>query len=417
MAINILVVLSGQTGLQYHRQIVPHFAFARDPDFKISMTYNIDSESDDTLRGFQIVHFLRHIDASHTFRTHDIVNRLKGIGIKIVMDIDDFWYTDKSHALHRNYVKHNISKQTEDALELADLVTCTHDYLAEQIKEINANVEVVPNAINPEEPQFKIREIKNARVRFGWIGGVHHRPDVELLRLSLSKLYSDKTDKFQICLGGFNDNIKFSPDNVKELERFGCDIEHLKKLNGYKQIANYFLSKKLSPPIPEYFELEAILTDNHKGIKDKNYLEYLRQFTPAMDHISLDQPYRRLWGRDAYNYADMYNEIDVALVPLVNSEFNNCKSQLKIIEAGIMKKAVIVSNVYPYSIDCIGGKNCLTVGHNTNYPDWYLNIKKLINEPNLREDLAAALHETVKDKYHIKTVNELRKQLYKKLVE
>ncbi len=418
MQIKILVVLSGRTGLQYHRQIVPHMDLAKDEDFKIMMTDDINQETDETLREFQIVHFLRQIDDSINFRGIDIVRRLRSLGCKIVMDLDDYWRTDKSHALHQNNKRLKYPEQVEQAIGLVDYVTCTHELLADKIKKFNQKVEVIANAIDPEDPQFKIREIKNNRVRFGWIGGVHHRPDVELMKFSIAKLYGDKTilDKFQICLGGFNTNTSFSAENVADLRKLGCDIERMRGM-GYRELVDYMYSKNLQVPVPEYIELETSFTDNHKAIKDKMYLNYLRSFTQSMEHIGLDQPYRRLWGRDAFNYGQLYNDIDVALVPLVNNEFNNCKSQLKIIEAGFMKKSVIVSEVHPYTIDCINRENCLTVRPNMNLMDWFLHIKRMINEPNLREDMAAALHETVKEKYHVKTQNAVRKDLYKKICE
>jgi hypothetical protein len=43
-------------------------------------------------------------------------------------------------------------------------------------------------------------------------------------------------------------------------------------------------------------------------------------------------------------------------------------------------------------------------------------MKKLVNNPNLVEDLAAQLQEDVKDKYHINTVNRIRADLYKTLI-
>ena len=65
------------------------------------------------------------------------------------------------------------------------------------------------------------------------------------------------------------------------------------------------------------------------------------------------KPYRRRWTQDVTTYANNYNTFDVSLAPLVESEFNANKSQLKIIEAGFHKKAIIASETQPYTIDLI----------------------------------------------------------------
>ena len=46
---------------------------------------------------------------------------------------------------------------------------------------------------------------------------------------------------------------------------------------------------------------------------------------------------------------------------------------------------------------------------------WGVAIKSLILNPNKAADLGDALHETVKDKYNINTVNIVRNQLYQSL--
>jgi glycosyltransferase involved in cell wall biosynthesis len=106
-----------------------------------------------------------------------------------------------------------------------------------------------------------------------------------------------------------------------------------------------------------------------------------------------------------------YNQFDISLAPLVDSVFNNNKSQLKIIEAGFHKKALIASNVEPYSSDLTsilnyGGGfndkgNCLLVDPNKNHKQWGQHMKRLIDNPNLIEDLGNKLYETVKDKFSL----------------
>ena len=99
------------------------------------------------------------------------------------------------------------------------------------------------------------------------------------------------------------------------------------------------------------------------------------------------------------------------------------KSQLKVIEAGFYKKAIIASNVGPYTIDLTHSLqngnftdgNALLVNESRNHSDWAKYMKKLINNPTWAEDLGERLYETVKDKYDLNTVTDTRAQIYKNL--
>jgi glycosyltransferase involved in cell wall biosynthesis len=101
------------------------------------------------------------------------------------------------------------------------------------------------------------------------------------------------------------------------------------------------------------------------------------------------------------------------------------KSQLKVIEAGFYKKALIASNVGPYTIDLKHslhqGKftdgNALLVNESNNHSDWSKNIKKLVENPNMIVDLGERLYETVKDKYDLNNVTKERAEFYKSLIK
>ena len=66
-------------------------------------------------------------------------------------------------------------------LKIADYVTTTTKLFADEISKINKNVFVLPNAINPDEPQFKAKTEPSDRLRFGWLGGSSHLHDLKLI--------------------------------------------------------------------------------------------------------------------------------------------------------------------------------------------------------------------------------------------
>lgn len=407
-----------ETGLHYHRQLVPHFALSKHEGFEVDGTNTIDGMDWEQLQQFQIVHFLREVDMTWRGGSKYVIERLKRLGIKIVFDIDDYWRVDKKHLYSERYRVNDIPKQVEEILSLVDCVTTTTELMAEKIRPFNKNVHVLVNAIDPNEHQWNKVKIENGRVRLGWIGGVHHREDLSLMSYGIDKInsFAGLRDKFQFCLGGFNVAVNFTDENEKQLAALGFNIELLKTMN-FKEMVQYFISKNVAPPVPEFINLERIMTSDHKHLKqDRGYFEYLNQFTRSMEHITFDKPYRRLWGLDVWSYGQLYNEIDVALVPLVNNTFNNCKSQLKIIEAGFMNKACIVSNVHPYTIDC-NNYNSLLVANGDKSVGWYQSMKRMIDEPNLRQDLADALTAHVVKHYHIDVPTEIRKQIYINLIK
>ena len=101
------------------------------------------------------------------------------------------------------------------------------------------------------------------------------------------------------------------------------------------------------------------------------------------------------------------------------------KSQLKVIEAGFYKKALIASNVGSYTIDLkhalhqgqFTDGNALFVNDSNNHSDWAKNIKKLVENPNMIVDLGERLYETVKDRYDLNNVTKERAEFYKSLIK
>jgi glycosyltransferase involved in cell wall biosynthesis len=109
-------------------------------------------------------------------------------------------------------------------------------------------------------------------------------------------------------------------------------------------------------------------------------------------------------------YMRMYENADICVIPLENTEWHACKSNLKILEAASKRLPVIVSNVAPYNIDA--DAPVLWVNKQS---DWFNYINLLVNNPNLREQLGNALYEWAKKKYNFTEINNDRRQAYSDL--
>jgi hypothetical protein len=139
-----------------------------------------------------------------------------------------------------------------------------------------------------------------------------------------------------------------------------------------------------------------------------------------------NEAYRRVWTKPVTSYATNYNLFDIALAPIEENIFNKCKSQLKVIEAGFHKKALVATDFGPYQIDLSnvyerGGEinlngNVFLVDSSKNHKFWGKHLIKMIENPELIKTLATNLHNTVKDKYSAEAVSKLRRDFYLTIV-
>ena len=419
----ILIITTKElTGLNYHRQLVPHKHLSTTYEgYEVTYADSVDVFDDSQLKDFQIVSFLRIVDTYGN--TEKIIERVKKAGCITILDIDDYWCLHPEHEMKDIYRKSNIEVQTATSIRLVDYVTTTTEHFADKIKQFNENVIIIPNSIWGEEAQFKHTSIESNRIRFGWIGGVFHLPDIKLLYDGFKEVWKDiKNDKFQLCLGGYNypDKLQYvsnalATGQMDELTRQRFTFYQKELIEG-RDVPPIMIFNNAFKNIPAYDMIEFYYTIGNKYPKDKDYQTYLDKKRQVDLHLMDSQPYKRLWGKSANEYATLYNEIDVALVPLVENNFNSFKSQIKIIEAGWFKKAAIVSNVMPYTIDC-NKNNSILISPSKRNEGWGVAMKSLILNENKRLDLAESLHETVKDKYNMNTVNKVRHELYQQITQ
>jgi len=114
-------------------------------------------------------------------------------------------------------------------------------------------------------------------------------------------------------------------------------------------------------------------------------------------------PYTKIHSLRPTEYMQMYEYADIMLIPLEDSEWHACKSNLKILEAASKRIPCIVSNVAPYNQD----SDCPVRWVNTQ-KDWFLHLNELILNPKLRETEGNKLYDWAKEKYSIEVANAKR---------
>jgi len=401
--INVLVLPSDQSGVGKFRSVDPHVKLQNmyPDDFHVDIDYEPKINDINYWKKYQIVHFHRSIGTDYD-NCPNIIKMLQSMGIVVVADIDDYWLPTKEHPIHQFIIQNKLHEKITTNLKAADCVITTTELFAIEIKKYNKNVIVLPNAVDPADPQFNEPTPKSDKIRIGWLGGSSHLHDLKLLDGMVSKL-SPFQDKLQYYVCGFD---------------IRGTVTEINQQTGQKT------QRSIKPEETVWVKYEQIFTDNYKIITPK-YKDYLDTFTENDYPGVLDENYVRVWTRPVTSYAKNYSKFDISLAPIKNHIFNRMKSQLKVIEAGFYKKALIASNVGPYTIDLkhalkngeFTDGNALLVNENNNHSDWAKNIKKLVDNPNMITDLGERLYETVKDKYDLNNVTNTRAEFYKSLIK
>jgi len=213
------------------------------------------------------------------------LEELKNKNVKIVYSIDDAFGKDDYSVMHPYYNNDFVKTYTEYRI-------------AQQIK--NATCLIVPTerlmlhcknlnnniAILPnflDKNDFKIEEkTKSNKFRIGFVNSVSHYPDMLMFKQVLNKLAKNKT---------IVENVEFHIYGYIKEDRYWTEI-----INMFK--------------------------------KKKNIYLILKEYVPIEDYLTL------------------YKDLDVCLMPLEYTEFNLCKSSLKLIECAFTNTLPVGSSLY-----------------------------------------------------------------------
>jgi hypothetical protein len=176
----ILAVTSKFSGVGYHRIMVPLVNMRKD---YCMITDTINEVVFDN--NYDIVIFNRFLTSTDAKL---LVKMKLKYNFKLIVDNDDYWLLPPSHVLYKRYQESNISEIITEYMRVADLCTCTHERLAEEIYKYNPNVEILPNALPYGKEQFQDNKLDSDMIRLFWSGSGTHAPDMDILRNPMKKI-------------------------------------------------------------------------------------------------------------------------------------------------------------------------------------------------------------------------------------
>lgn len=405
--IKVLVVPSDTFGVGLYRSVSPHTQLDKlyGDEFDIDINLQPDWSNHDFLAQYDIIHFHKGL-----WGNMDIfwaaLDFCKANNIVTIMDIDDNWDVGPQHPLYLSNKAIKAPEKITTNFKKVDYVTTTTEIFASKIRKYNKNVFVYPNAIDPEEDQYKAIKNPSTRIRFGFIMGSSHEKDMEQFKGVVNCLGQDILDKIQIVLCGYDLRGTINMVN-KEGQMVG--------------------SRPIKPTESVWFTYERNVTDEYR-IVSQSYKDFLLQFTPNMQWPNVEnEPYRREWTKGTDEFAKHYRNVDVLLAPLDCNSFNEVKSELKFVEAGFTRTALVCTDFGPYHMvgDSLFKKfgeinekgNCVLIDPVKKHKQWAQVIKKLVANPELITKLQDNLFEFVKDKYDIRNVTKTRAEWYKSIVK
>lgn len=449
--IRILFYNLDGAGVNYFRTQTPAMELERNHSDKFYVEINPQIDFNDPsfvdyLKSFHIIHYHRQFigDTQQMLR---LAKELKEAGTSLIVDIDDYWELHKDHPFYVMSKERQMHIPIIENLKIADYVTTTTDIFADEIRKVTGkdNVGVFYNSIDPtwmKQFQNNWKPDPDGRVRITYMAGSSHMVDIQQLQSVVNVLQSDTAtrDKFKIIIAGWDTEGKttdytFNQDFRVELERLGLwTHEVVKAINKHR--GNVDMIPLIPDNIKEkyrdkifnvnqrdirseesvYLTYEKILTDNHRLIDNRDYMQWLMNFERNVQYEN-EGNFGRRWTQKANMYAKVLDETDIALAPLADNSFNRMKSNLKQVECWTRKLPIVCSDIPPYNVHGKHMENCVLIPNKKNaHKYWKKYLKQLILDADLRKRLGEQLYEDFKEEYNLANVTAKRAAFYEAVV-
>ncbi|WP_407378851.1 glycosyltransferase domain-containing protein [Methanobrevibacter sp.] len=244
---------------------------------------------------------------------------------------------------------------------------------------------------------------------------------------------------YNYILGNF-DNIKKLVTNVDQITVSTNELKERFDKLGLKNveiIKNYYVNDSL-PLKPFAFRGNEFIKIGYFGtLTHDNDLELIHNVILRLKDIfskkgitinfeiagaSIDEksdwftvkkiPYYPMSMKTFYDWLGKNSEWDIGIIPLVNTEFNKCKSELKYIEFSALGIPVVASdmNVYNEAIE-----DGVTGFLANNEDEWVNKLSMLIEDPILRNGIVNNARRDILENYNLKSRVNQWDEIFKRL--
>lgn len=197
----IRAILKENSGCDYHRVSLPfsYMEFKQGDSFDYFTSNSALKEEE--FGDCDIVYFNRNPNIPLS----KLLDLRAKYDFKIVCDIDDYWNLNPNHYFYKDWLTYNMRDEMVKSLASADLCIVTNDQLKDQVRNLNRNVVVIPNALPFGYNQFIDLKKPHEHINVVYAGGSSHLPDLQSVQNLFLKLGSDGDfkKKAKMTLAGY----------------------------------------------------------------------------------------------------------------------------------------------------------------------------------------------------------------------
>jgi glycosyltransferase involved in cell wall biosynthesis len=267
---------------------------------------------------------------------------------------------DNLHAVPENNPAYHTYNQNRpesgrilEWMKECDFLTVSREPLGAFYKNITGkDYFTLENCIDFELYKKPVFKKDNKQIRIGWVGSSTHYDDLKVAAYGISQIVEEYGDRVKFVMMGW-DGIMRRQNKDGDLLTMGDSLDG----------------------IPREF---------HKFVDIHDYPN-------------------RLHGLN----------LDIAIAPLVDNEFNRGKSNIKWMEYSACGVPVIVSKVSAYTDYVVPGETALIAKREG---DWYKKVKFMIENEEKRIEIAEKAYNEVRNKFSFSTNIDQWANLYRKLL-
>lgn len=256
--------------------------------------------------------------------------------------------------------------------------------------------------------------LKDGTIKDLWIDGKGgfdlkaNRKRVERFRraVEMADLVTTTTDILADVYRDINDNVAVLPNclDMTQWQKLPLKPHKGVRMGWYGGSSHYEDWTLLEEVLPEVMRKYPQLTLVLMGVKFEGTLKNCPQ-----DRIE----FHKWVPTVAYPYKAAALDLDFAVIPLRDTEFNRCKSPIKWIEQGALQVPSVTSFVSPYK-EVMKEDNGIFVD-NDKYA-WIEGISRMTEDEALRLDMGQMAYNTVLEDYNIDTKYNLWEAAYSEVL-